>query len=169
MTTADGAIALTLVRAVGWLSRHDLRTRPGPPGPAPTRRARSAPARVEARLALFAGLEPSRRARRRAAAPRRAAAATLRSCRKAVALLALEPHALVLSALKPAEDGDGLVVRVLNPTDAACEAVLRLGFSFTTAEPVRLDEAHAADPVTRSGDTLRFAVPPHALRSVRIV
>jgi alpha-mannosidase len=83
-------------------------------------------------------------------------------------LLALAPHALVLSAVKPAEAGSGLVVRVLNPTDTACEAVLQLGFPFAAAEAVRLDEAPAAHPVTRSGDTLRFPVPPHALRSVRI-
>jgi hypothetical protein len=69
---------------------------------------------------------------------------------------------------KPAEDGAGLVVRVLNPTDAACEAALRLGFPFASAEPVRLDETPAGGDVAREADTLRFAVPAHALRSVRI-
>ena len=41
-------------------------------------------------------------------------------------------------------------------------------FAFARAEPVRLDESPTGDPVTRAGDTLRFAVPAHALRSVRI-
>jgi len=34
---------------------------------------------------------------------------------------------------------------------------------------VRLDEAPAAGALTREADLLRFAVPPHALRSVRIL
>ncbi len=168
VTTGEGAaIALTLVRAVGHLSRHDLRARPGPAGPGTDIPGAQCPGRVEARLVLFAGLDAA--AARDAELPLRAV-----PCGDAplvapgVALLALAPHALVLSAVKPAEAGSGLVVRVLNPTDAACEAVLRLGFPFAAAEAVRLDEAPAADPVTRGGDTLRFAVPPHALRSVRI-
>ena len=60
-------------------------------------------------------------------------------------LLALAPGAIVLSALKPAEDGDGLVVRVLNPTDEIVEAVIDLGFPVDTVRPVRLDESPADD------------------------
>jgi len=86
-----------------------------------------------------------------------------------LALLSLEPRALLLSAVKPAEEGPGLVVRVSNPTGAACEAELRLGFPFERAEAVRLDETPCSDLVTQQGDTLRFAVPAHALRSVQIV
>ena len=32
--TPDGVIAITLLRAVGWLARTDLRQRPQPAGPA---------------------------------------------------------------------------------------------------------------------------------------
>jgi alpha-mannosidase len=82
--------------------------------------------------------------------------------------LELAPRELLLSSAKPAQDGPGLVVRVLNPTEAKLEATLRLGFPFTRAEAVRLDETPTAERVTHDGDTLRFAVPAHALRSVRI-
>jgi len=161
------AIALTLLRAVGHLSRHDLRARPGPAGPGTDTPGAQCPGELTARLHLFAGLDPA--AARDAELPLRAV-----PCGEAplvaegAALLALAPRTLVLSALKPAESGPGLVVRVLNPTGAACEAELRLGLPFERAEAVRLDETPCAGPLTRDGDTLRFPVPPHALRSVRI-
>jgi mannosylglycerate hydrolase len=166
--TPDGAaIALTLVRAVGHLSRHDLRSRPGPAGPGTDTPGAQCRGRLEARLSLYAGLDPA--AARDAELPLRAVpAGETPLAPEGCALLALEPRALLLSAVKPAEQGAGLVVRVLNPTDQAREAALRLGFPFASAEAVRLDETPSGAPVARDGDTLRFAVPPHALRSVRI-
>jgi alpha-mannosidase len=162
------AIALTLLRAVGNLSRHDLRSRPGPAGPGTDTPGAQCPGELVARLALFEGLDPM--AARDAELPLVAV-----PCGEAPlvapgrAVLSLAPRALLLSAVKPAEDGRGLVVRVLNPTGAACEAELRLGFPFERAEAVRLDESPCAEPVTRGADTLHFPVPAHALRSVRIV
>ncbi len=169
ITNAEGsAIALTLLRAVGHLSRHDLRSRPGPAGPGTDTPGAQCPGRVEARLVLLPGLDPA--AARDAELPLLAV-----PCGEAplVAadrpLLALAPRALLLSSVKPAQDGPGLVVRVLNPTASPLEASLRLGFAFTSAAAVRLDESAAADPLTRDADTLRFAVPAHALRSVHVV
>jgi hypothetical protein len=166
-TPEGAAIALTLVRAVGHLSRHDLRSRPGPAGPGTDTPGAQCPGRLEARLSLYAGLDPA--AARDAELPLRAVpAGDAPLAPEGRALLALEPRALVLSAVKPAEQEEGLVVRVLNPTDAAHEATLRLGFPFARVEAVRLDEAPTGDAVTRAGETLRFTVPPHALRSVRV-
>jgi alpha-mannosidase len=71
-------------------------------------------------------------------------------------LLHISPEALVLSALKPAEAGDGLILRVLNPTDDAMS--LDLGGAFSrVVESRRLDESHDA----RTG----MVVPPHGLRT----
>src|SRR5262249_4863669 len=81
-------------------------------------------------------------------------------------LLALEPSPLILSAVKPAEDGDGVVVRVLNPTQGGLTAILRVGFPFAAASAVRLDESSAAQRIERAGDRVHFDVPAHALRSV---
>jgi alpha-mannosidase len=83
-----------------------------------------------------------------------------------VSLLALEPRDLILSACKPAEHVDGLVVRMLNVTDAPRTAVLRVGFPVRDATAVRLDETPADHPVTRSNDAIRVDVPPRGLRSL---
>jgi alpha-mannosidase len=86
------------------------------------------------------------------------------------ALLTVEPRALVVSALKPAEDGRGVVLRVLNPTDDPLEARVEVGPPSAAVEAVRLDETPAAgEIVRRDGRLLRFAVPPHALRSLRLI
>jgi mannosylglycerate hydrolase len=167
MGPAGLALALTLLRAVGSLSRLDLRSRPGPAGPGTDTPGAQCAGLLEARLALLPGLDPA--AARDAEIPLRAVpcgAAPL--VPEGRALLELAPRALVLSALKPAECGEGLVVRVLNPTDSAHEATLALGFRFARAEALRLDESPAGETVRREGDLLRFAVPAHALRSIRI-
>jgi alpha-mannosidase len=82
-------------------------------------------------------------------------------------LLSVEPRVLVLSALKPADYEDGFVVRLLNPTDEEHEAIVGFGFDVVSAEAVRLDEQRDDFSLKLSGRELRFAVPPHALRSVR--
>jgi hypothetical protein len=163
--TSDGTIAITLLRAVGWLARHDLRSRPQPAGPAMEVARAQMPGLLEAKLSLFAGCD---------AATARDAELGLRGVFGGPAplladdatLLALAPSGLVLSALKPAEDGDGIVVRVLNPSDAHMQARLQVAVPFRSATAVRLDEEPAEWAAERDGAVLRFDVPPHALRSV---
>jgi hypothetical protein len=165
--TVDGTIAITLVRAVGWIARYDLRTRPIPAGPAMEIPAGQGPSTLEADLALLAGPDPvaawdaelGLRAAIAGAEPRLADGRTL---------LALEPPSLVLSALKPAEDGDGIVVRVLNPDDAPAVAILRAGVPIGAAHAVRLDEAPIAELAVDEG-TVQFDVPAQAVRSVCLV
>ncbi|MGH0032858.1 MAG: glycosyl hydrolase-related protein, partial [Myxococcota bacterium] len=82
--------------------------------------------------------------------------------------LSLAPEELLVSAFKPAADGDGVVLRVLNPGEQACTARVDLALPFERAEPVRLDEQPADFAVEHSGHELRFEVPAHALRSLRI-
>ncbi len=162
---ADGTIAITLLRAVGWLSRGTLRTRPqaaGPPVPTPGAQCAGL---LHARLSLHPGL-----AVREALDAERGLCAVSAGDAPLLApghaLLSLEPAGLLLSALKPADDGDGSVLRVLNPTDRALEAVVRLGLPVAGAEAVQLDETPCPGDVSLRGDVLGFAVPPRALRSV---
>ena len=82
-------------------------------------------------------------------------------------LLTLEPRDLLLSACKPAERGDGMVVRVLNPTDRSRTAVVRVGVPVDHVLPVRLDEEPAPEhDATLHDGVVRFEVPARALRSV---
>jgi alpha-mannosidase len=86
--------------------------------------------------------------------------------------VALDGAGVMLTALKPAERGDGIVARVLNPTDAPARATLRLKLPVGRAVPVRLDE-EPTGPRQPSAETVeanvvRLSVPPHALRSVRV-
>ena len=71
-----------------------------------------------------------------------------------------------LSALKPAETGTGLVVRILNPSDDAETVTLRFGIPIAGAELVRLDESALGQSLVVSGNELAIEVPPHALRTV---
>ncbi len=163
--TPAGDILVTLVRSVGALARLELRTRP------------CRPARRWSR--------PARRCRA-SSAPTVTLAATPSDARAAeigmwgvlgddtpllddgVSLLELDARASLLSACKPAADGDGIVVRVLNPGDAPDEVVLRFGFDVADATAVRLDETPDGNHLTLVDRTVTLTVPPHALRSVRV-
>ena len=163
----DGTIAFTLLRCVGDLSRHDLRTRPGPAGPGSATPAAQCPGPLDASFSLFPGLDPA--AARDAELGLRAVCAGAEPLiEPGRSLVRLEGDGLVLSALKPAEAGDGFVVRIANPCDEAREATIRIGLPFDHAEPVRLDETPEDGVLERTNGALRLRVPAHGLRSIQI-
>jgi hypothetical protein len=163
--TPDGVIAITLLRSVGWLSRMDLRTRPSHAGPGLPTPGAQCHGKTEARLALLR--RPDARAARDAELRLRAAVAGDEPLYdEGVPLVTLEPRELLLSALKPAERGNGFILRILNPRDDEHEAVARFGFDVGTTRAVRLDEERAENTVSMNGREVRFTVPPHALRSI---
>src|SRR5262249_3635860 len=110
----DGTIAITLVRAVGWIARYDVRTRPIPPGPAMAIAGAQCRGTLDAELALLRGIDPVA-AWDAEVGLRGAIAGAEPLVDDGRALVTIEPATVVLSALKPAEDGNGLVIRVLNP------------------------------------------------------
>jgi alpha-mannosidase len=151
--TPAGDIFITLVRAVGSLAKLSLRTRPMPAAPDMPAPGAQCPGPIRATITI-------------ATTPRdaRAAEVGLWGVFGDVAppsMLALDSERCELSACKPAEDGDGLIVRVLNPTDEPDNAALRFGFPIDDLTPVRLDEqpVDQTDPLT---------VAPHALRTLRV-
>ena len=163
--TADGTVAVTLLRAVGWLSRGDLHTRPvqaGPGMPAPGAQCHGP---LVARLILATDADPSI-AHDAELGLRAVPAGDAPLLDPDIALLELAPRELSLSALKPANDGNGFVVRVLNPTDHELKAHLRLAQPTTSVTPVRLDETASGDRIQIVDGSVAFDVPPHALRSV---
>lgn len=68
--------------------------------------------------------------------------------------------------MKPAEEGDGIVVRMFNPTNEAVAAVLTAGFQVSEARGVRLDESVSGEDLILENQQVRLKVPPHAIRSV---
>jgi len=163
--TPSGEILVTLVRSVGALARIELRTRPLPAGPEMMAPGAQTQGRVGATVSL-------------ARSPVDARAAEIGLCgvlggdapllAAGVSLLELDARRCVLSACKPAQDGDGAVVRVLNPTDESEPVRLRFGLDVRRARPVGLDEQPVEHLVTHHGREVALPVPPHALRSVRI-
>jgi alpha-mannosidase len=81
--------------------------------------------------------------------------------------LTLEGRELVLSAVKPSSDGDGIVLRCYNSSSSAVDGAWRLPFNAARAWRVRADEREPESLVLEDGGrTVRFRAGPHAIVSV---
>jgi hypothetical protein len=170
--TPEGAIALTLLRATGWLSRPDLATRPGDAGPALVTPDSQCLGLLQLRISLSIGdpeLAPGE-ARDAELGLWAVASGDEPLWPEATSLLELTPREIILSAWKPAACGSGSVLRLLNPGQRDQQARLSFGRSCRGARVVRLDEAPADgndERLERVSDTeLAIEVPAHALRSI---
>ena len=131
--TQDGALALTLLRCVGWLSRGDLSTRRGHAGPELPVPGAQCEGRHRFEYALELGEPPDAELLRRSQDHR---FDFVQSGPGAALTAPLEVEGdVVVSAVKRAEDGDGLILRAFNPTTHA--AALRVSGQ---AQHCRLDE-----------------------------
>jgi len=130
-THGGSEIALTLLRCVGWLSRGDMSVRQGHAGPGlPTPEAQCI-GEYTSYYALIPHAGDWQEAFAEAhafAVPMRAVstgshAGTLSSCGN---LVEIEPKDLVVTAIKEAEAGHGLVVRFWNTSTESREAEVKL-------------------------------------------
>ncbi|MEN6479537.1 MAG: glycosyl hydrolase-related protein [Anaerolineales bacterium] len=172
--TIDGSeLALTLLRAVGWLSRDDLASRPTHVGPeVPTPAAQCLGPAVCHYSLIPVSAEPDADIDEALAysLPLRAALATAYPGVLPLegAFVRLEPTALELSALKAAEDGDGLIVRFWNRGDAPTTAHLTFWQSPDWAAQCRLDET-LIEPLTIAADgSLAVAINAKQVVTVRV-
>lgn len=149
-------IALTLLRCVGWLSRNDLSTRKGHAGP-----PLATPGAQEiGRHAFEYSIIPHRGGWQQVYACAHEFASPLRArwnprgtgaLPPSASFLEVEGEGIVLSALKRAEDGDGVIVRVYNIFDAPTTGRLRLTERWTRAEMVDLKEDYLRDADVSDG------------------
>ncbi|GLW57473.1 glycosyl hydrolase-related protein [Kitasatospora phosalacinea] len=163
-------MVVTLLRAVGWLSRFDLNARTTGAGPmmatpeAQCRRRHSydlalavgAPVAADADLVALAEA---------ATVPLRAAQLRPGTAPAATGAPGLRVRGARMTALKGAEDGDGLVLRLSNPTGRPAAAEVELPDGWRAA-PVRLDESPAGEAYPAGALALELA--PYALVSLRL-
>ncbi len=173
--TGAGAIAVTLFRAVGELSRIDLPERPGNAGwPVATPEAQSL-GPFAARFALY---PHGPRTDDTIAAIEHVADDVLlpltgRALRSALHIpepfagVELVGDGLALSTCKESEDGARLVLRCLNRLDRTVEGAWRLGVPCREASLARLDETPLAALPVRDG-VVRFTVPPLGVATVLV-
>jgi hypothetical protein len=164
--TPAGEVLLTLVRSVGMLARLELRTRPVPAGPAMRAPGAQELGPVHATITLA-------RDRRDAEASEVGLWGVLGDAERLLddgaSLLTIAAAHSELSACKPAEDGEGVIVRVLNPSDEPDHVTVRFGVPLRDAHAVRLDESFDdSSEWRRDGDVVSIEVPAHALRSVHV-
>jgi len=168
--SADGAVAVTLLRAVGALSRSDLPERPGHAGwPVDTPGAQCRGG-FAAQLALLphgprddATIALVDRVAEDVLLPLRAT--TLRSALRApgtVSGVELAGEGLALSAVKPNEAGDGLVLRCVNLLDQPVPGAWRLPRTPGSVELARLDET-PLQPMDVHGHEVPFVAGPREI------
>lgn len=162
---ADGALLLTLFRAVGWMSRGDLSTRPGHAGyNVPTPDAQGL-RRLRFRYAIAFGADGVRAVEPGLVGPRAVALAAAQPADRP--LLSVEPAGVRLSILKRAADGDGLVVRLCGPPDEALTARLRLFRPLGGARASDLDE-RVGPALALDGDELAVPIAPNEIVTLRL-
>jgi hypothetical protein len=169
---AGNSLLVTLVRTVGWMSRPDLRTRPGRASPAIPVPGAQCPEGVSARIALMP--DPGGPVARWSAleafefAPVVVPAGDRPLVPENTPIVEVDDA--VLTALKPADDGDGIVARLWNPADDESTVRLRIGTASIDLYDCNLDET--ASQSTRlhhlaGGAPLRIDAAPHQLITLR--
>jgi alpha-mannosidase len=170
----EGAeVALTLLRCVGWLSRGDLSVRRGPAGPElPTPEAQC----IDEYTFHYAiiphpGTWQSAIDEAHAFhAPMRAVSTGSHggSLAESGAFVRVEPASLVVSAVKQAEDGRDLIVRLWNTSPDRCEGEIQLWRSAARVSRCNLDESEIEPLELIGGRDVRFPARGNEAITLRI-
>ncbi len=173
--TAGGDLLFTVLRAVGDLSRDDLPTRPGHAAwPTATPLAQCL-GRERLQIAFAAVTPEDLESGTMLPELWEDVFLPLRPVwlRQATPLVSreiaihLEGDGLVFSALKPAEDNDGIILRCYNARATATEGAWRIASPVDSAKRVRADEREPSQlSVEDGGRVIRFHAGPHEIVSV---
>jgi alpha-mannosidase len=171
----DGSIAVTLLRAVGELSRADLPERPGHAGwPAPTPDAQCVgPYAAHFALQLIPPDSPAVRAEIERFAEDELLPITGETLRSNVD----EPHragglelhgdGLTFSAALPAQRDGWSVLRCVNQREASTNGEWRIALDITEAHKSRLDET-ILEPLTVDNGVVRFIASPGEIVTILV-
>lgn len=175
--TEDGqqSLAVTLLRAVGWLSRFDLRTRTAGAGPAFAVPDAQAMGIRSCRIAVLLGpdavdeLEVAKAASRHHVPPW---VTQLRTGSTGLPVMPPAPRVqgALVSAFKPAENGDGVILRLFNPTRGTRKASVEFPPSVQHVQETRLDESMPEDLGAVSAQSaITLELLPFAVRTLRLL
>ena len=175
--TPGGDLLYTLLRSVGELSRADLPTRPGHAGWPTATPLAQCPGQCRIDLALAPVSQPELERGDLLPALWEDAFLPLRGfwLRDAVDVavapvdVALEGSGLVLSAVKPAQQGSPLVLRCYNATGRPAAGAWRFAEGVKSAHRVRADERESTALVLEGrGKVVRFTADPHELVTILV-
>jgi hypothetical protein len=172
---ADGttSLALTVLRAFGWLSRSDLALRPMPAGPPIETPGGQAPGPHRLDCSLFghaADTEDRVAAAHRATYPPLAFAGSTTAAgplADGARLIEIDDPAVVVTACEPASDGSALV-RVVNLAPDARRVRLRAP-DFTRVLQVDLRGDAIPETAEQAADAAELALRPWQISSLRLV
>jgi len=169
----QGQIAITLLRSFGWLSLNDLATRSGGAGPKLPTPGGQSPGKHTFHLSLipFSGsLLAARTLAEAFQVPMRAVTSQLHvgQIPAHASFLSLDPMELCLTSMKSAEEGDGLIVRIVNLSDQSGHANIRTLLPLSAAWQVRLDESPLSQLGIRDSHQLIMKYHPYEILSLRL-
>jgi alpha-mannosidase len=167
-------LAVTLLRAVGWLSRDDLRPRKnkaaGPMIPTPEAQCIGVH-RFQLGIMPFSGALESSGVRERSAEFRVPPLSLQTNVDRQSAtndrLIEVSGPGVGVSAIKPHEERDTLVVRVYNTGDQPTQATLELGASIASVWSCSLLEDRLSDVAFRDS-TVEVPLSPHEIATIEI-
>jgi len=174
--TEEGVIFVTLLRGVGWLSRDDLSTRRGHAGPPYETPEAQCLGRHRFELALYTYQGTWEEARVWEAAHAfcappvgiRPVELGKGNLPEEASFFSVEPAGLVLSAVKVAEEGDGIIVRLYNPTGHTLSGSIRTLWKVGQAELVSLSEGSQGSFAILSRHTVPVTVRSGEIKTVKL-
>ncbi|UCH85957.1 MAG: hypothetical protein JSU97_05285 [Dehalococcoidia bacterium] len=164
-------IALTLLRCVGWLARPALPNRrqlAGPPMATPAAQCLGKHVFHYSLVPHSGDWESAFVQAHRFAHPLQGVTTTAGKgeLRPRASLLSVAPSALVLSALRATEDGQGIIVRLYNIASQPRRGEVRLEDPYAAAEVVNLNEEPLGQAEVEDG-RVRLSLKPNEIATLR--
>ncbi len=86
-----------------------------------------------------------------------------------LSFFSVDPIDLSLCGMKPAEDGNGVIMRILNPTDREVSAKISSWKPIKEAELISLNESNVVEKLAPSGQSVALDAPAKKIMTVRLV